>query len=370
MRNPSGCRGAALCLAGVAIALIFAGCRQAPKKQVSIVDGVEVVVNPATPLHKDPGRALRVREKLRIRDAGDRFFFKYPELPETGPDGSIFLMDQHQLLRFSPEGAFLGNLVKPGQGPGEIESLNRFLVEGDAVYAADGATNKVVHMTLDGRYIDDQRRQDYFETMTRGWIIGSLVNLPHVRGILADATYWFFWTSRSGEPIRKTLSFPGKFYVNPPVMMRWDFLAWVPDPGRDLLLISLSRDYGIKVLDLNAGSVVRSFSRVYPKVPFTIPENMKTVYARGGTPKPDFERDILELFLPDKSLWVRTSTVDAEKGQLFDVFSAGGDFLDSFYVLVKGKIIGIRGDTIFVSEEAEDGTIAVVLYQNLEYGKD
>jgi hypothetical protein len=370
MRNPSRRRGAALCLAGVAIGLIFAGCRQAPKKQVSVVDGAEVVVNPAVPLHKDPGRVLKVREKLRIRDTGGKFFFKYPEHPEIGPDGSTFLMDQDQLLRFSPAGSFLGNLVKPGQGPGEIESLNRFLIEGDAVYAADGATNKVVHMTLDGTYIDDRRYADYFETMTRGWVIGSLVNLPHVRGVLADAIYWFFWTKRPGEPIRKTLSFPGKFYVNPPVMMRWDFLAWVPEPGRDLLLISLSRDYGIKVLDLNAGRVVRSFSRVYPKVPFIIPENMKTVYAAGGTPKPDFERDILELFLPDTSLWVRTSTVDAEKGRLFDVFSAEGDFLDSFYVPVKGKIIGIRGDTIFTSEEAEDGTISVVLYQNLEYGRD
>ena len=86
-----------------------------------------------------------------------------------------------------------------------------------------------------------------------------------------------------------------------------------------------------------------------------------------ATPKPDFESDILELFLPDAHLWVRTSTVDAEKGPLFDVFSAEGDFLDSFHVPVKGKIIGIRGDTIFVEETADDGTIAVVLYENLEY---
>ena len=42
----------------------------------------------------------------------------------------------------------------------------------------------------------------------------------------------------------------------------------------------------------------------------------------------------------------------------------------SFFVGVKGRIIGVRGDTIFASEEAEDGTISVVLYQNLEYGRD
>jgi hypothetical protein len=345
------------------MALPGIGCRETPRKQVTVVDGVEVVANPALPLHKNPGRVLKLTEKLRIKDTGDRFFFKYPERPETGPDGSIFIMDQHQLLRFSATGDFLGNLIKPGQGPGEIESLNRYLIEGETVYAADGATNKVVHMTFDGTYIDDRRYEDYFETMTRSWVVGSQVNLPHVRGVLADAAYWFFWTKRSGEPIRKTLSFPGKFYVNPPVMMRWDFLAWVPDPGRDLLLISLSRDYGIKVLDLNAGRVVRSFSRLYPKVPYVVPENMKAAYAAGGPPKPDFESDVLDLFLPAADLWVRTSTVEAKKGQLFDVFSAEGDFLDSFSVPVKDKILGIRGDTIFVEEIADDGTIAVVLYR-------
>lgn len=349
------------------LALLGADCgRGRPGKQVTIVDGVEVTANPAVPLHKDPGRVLKILEKLRIRDTGEGFYFKWPERPAIGPDGSIFLMDEGQLLRFSPEGAFLGNLVKPGQGPGEIVSLNRYLLEDGTVYAADSGTNKVVHMTLDGRYLEDWRSQDYFETMTRGWIVGSLVNLPKVRGILDDAVYSFFCVSRSDGALRKTYTFPGKFYLKPPVFLTWDWLVWVPDPAPDLLYISHSRDYAVKVLDLNAGRVVRSFGRAYPKVPFVPPENMKAVYARGGIPKPDFESDILELFLPGEALWVRTSTVDPKKGQLFDVFNAEGDFLDSFFAPVKDKILGVVGDVLFVRETAEDGTLGVVLYENLE----
>ncbi len=340
-----------------------AGCRQAPRKQVTIVDGVEVITNPAVPLHKDPGRVLKVREKLRIRDTGDEFYFKRPDNPAIGPDGSIFLMDRGRLLRFSPEGKFLGNLVKLGQGPDEIDNLNRYVLEDGTVYATDG--NKVVHMTLDGRFLDDWKSQDYFETMTRGWIVGSLVNLPKVQGVLDDAIYSFFCVSRSDGSLRKTYTFPGKFYIKPPVFLTWDRLIWVPDAARDLLYISLSRDYAVRILDLNTGRVVRSFSRVYPEVPFRVPENMKAVYARGGTPKPDYESDILGLYLPGEALWVQTSTVDPEKGQLFDVFNPEGDFLDGFFVQIKGTIIGIRGDTIFVSEEAEDGTISIVLYQNI-----
>ena len=125
--------GASLACLAILLTVTGPGCREAPKKRVSIVDGVEVVVNPAVPLHKNPGRVLKVREKLRIRDTGDTFYFKGPGSPEIAPDGSIFIKQIGQLLRFSPEGAFLGNLFKPGQGPGEIEMPLGYLIEGDGV---------------------------------------------------------------------------------------------------------------------------------------------------------------------------------------------------------------------------------------------
>lgn len=351
-----------------ALAVLGAGCKQPPQKQVSIVDGVEVVVNPAEPLSRNSGRALKIRERLRLKDTGEGYFFKYPAQPELGPDGSIFLMDQDQLLKFSADGTFLGNFYRPGQGPGEFRSLQGYLVEGNEIRAFDRPASKIVRMTQDGRWLDDVKVDDWYETMTRNWVVGSRVDLPHVQGVLADAKYSFFGTSRSDGSVNKTYVFSGKFYVKPPVMMRWDFLNWVPDPKRDFLFISLSRDYEIMLLDLNQGRVVRRFRRAYPEVAFVPPENMKTVYAKGGAPRPDHERDVLELFLPGETLWVRTSTVDAEKGQLFDLFNAAGDYLDSFFVRVEGSILGIRDDTIFVKQTAADGTIAVVLYTNLEYG--
>jgi len=352
------------------LAIVGLGCRPAPRKQVTVVDGVEVIANPARPLHRNPGRVLKIEEKMKIRDTGEGFYFKMPAHPEIAADGTILLMDWAQLLRFSPDGAFLGNLIKPGQGPGEIERHMGYLVEGDTVYVVDGAANKVVHMTLDGRYLDDRKLIDSCDVLTRSWFVGLLSVLPGKRGVLADMTHRFFCTSRPDGAIRKTYTFLGKAFVKPPIFFFWDIPHWAADAARDLLFVSLSRDYAIKVLDLDAGRVVRSFSRAYPKVPYVVPENAKAVYARGGVPSPDFEQDVLELFLPDDSLWVRTSTIDARKGQLFDVFSAAGDFLDSFFVPIKDKILGVRRDTLFVQETAEDGTISIVLYRNLEYRPD
>jgi hypothetical protein len=355
---------------GLLLASSDAGCKAAPRKQVTVVDGVEVVANPALPVHKNPGRVLKVREKLRIRDTGDTFYFKGPGSPEIAPDGSIFIKQIGQLLRFSHEGAFLGNLIMPGQGPGEIEMPLGYLIESDGVLVVDGSVNKIVHMTLEGRYLDERRLDQEVQRLTRGWYVGLQSFRPRVSGVLADMPHNFVCSSRPDGKAWKTYTFLGKYYQNQSVHFPWDTPRWVADAGRDLIFFSLTRKYGIKVLDLNAGRVTRSFSRDYASLPYVVPPKAKAVYAQAGVPTPDHSEDVLELFLPDADLWVRTSTVDAEKGQLFDVFSAGGDYLDSFYVLVKGKIIGIRGDTIFTSEEAEDSTIAVVLYQNLEYSRD
>jgi hypothetical protein len=346
------------------------GCKRTPKRSVTVVDDVEVVSNPAMPLHKSPGRVLKVREKLRIRDIGDAFYFKGPRAPEIAPDGSVFIMEFRQLLRFSPEGEFLGNLIKPGQGPGEFEMPAGYLIEGDGVFVADMAANKVVHMTFEGRYLDERRLDQEIQVLTRGWYVGLQSFRPRVSGVLADMPHNFVCAARPNGTAWKTYAFLGKHYQNQNVHFPWDTPRWVADAERDLVFISLSRKYGIKVLDLNAGRLIRSFGRDYPSLPYVVPPKVETIYAQAGVPTPDHSDDVLELFLPDANLWVRTSTVDARKGQLFDVFSAEGDFLDSFFVPVKGKILGIRGDTIFVAETAEDGTIAVVLYENLEYRPD
>jgi hypothetical protein len=357
-------RGLAAC-GCLLLAFLGAGCgREQTRKQVTIVAGVEVIANPAVPLHKDPGRVLKVREKLRIRDTGDQFYFRGPDTPEIAADGSIFIHQIGQLLKFSPEGAYFGDLIKPGQGPGEVEMPLGYLVEGDGIFVIDGGRYKVVHMTLDGRLIDETKLDEEAQVLTRGWFVGLQSRLPQERGKLADMTHIFVCVSRPDGQVRKSYTFLGKHYWGKS-HFTWDTPYWAADAGRDLLFISISRDYAVKVLDLDAGRVVRSFSRAYPKVPYVVHPQAKAIFA-DGAPKPDFEEDIHELFHAGDSLWVRTSTVDPQKGQLFDVFSAEGDFLDSFYVQIKGRIIGVRGDTIFVNEEAEGGTISIVLYRNVE----
>jgi hypothetical protein len=39
---------------------------------------------------------------------------------KTAPDGSIFVLDEKQFLKFDKKGKFIKNLFKKGQGPGEF----------------------------------------------------------------------------------------------------------------------------------------------------------------------------------------------------------------------------------------------------------
>ena len=51
---------------------------------------------------------------------------------------------------------------------------------------------------------------------------------------------------------------------------------------------------------------------------------------------------------------------------MIDVFDEKGDYLDNFYVLIKGPIMAVRGDILFVKETDEEGEITIVLYRNLD----
>ena len=60
---------------------------------------------------------------------------------------------------------------------------------------------------------------------------------------------------------------------------------------------------------------------------------------------------------------VNTSTEDDEKGTLFDLFNQNGIFVDSFYIFVKGRVLGIYGDFIYAAERDEDYLPYIVKYK-------
>ena len=185
-------------------------------------------------------------------------------------------------------------------------------------------------------------------------------------GKLADMEWRVRWVSMDGGTLGGEHVFPARMFVDRSVRLVWDKFLWALDRDRDLVYVSRTREYAVELLDLNAGRVVRSFKRDYPRVKYRMGENEAKIYQQYNPPPKEYESDILDLFVSGNLLWVRTSTEDARKGVLIDVFDEKGDYLDNFYVPVKGPIMAVRGDILFVKETNEEGEITIVLYKNLE----
>ncbi|MGB8959590.1 MAG: 6-bladed beta-propeller, partial [Candidatus Aminicenantales bacterium] len=57
----------------------------------------------------------------RITDETGKFLFVQPFAVFTGHDGSVYVQESKQLLKFDAQGRFVKNLLKRGQGPGELD---------------------------------------------------------------------------------------------------------------------------------------------------------------------------------------------------------------------------------------------------------
>jgi len=63
-----------------------------------------VIENPKTPESKNAGRVLPLKEVARITDEKGKFFFVQPYNVLTGRDGSVYVQEYKQLLKFDPQG--------------------------------------------------------------------------------------------------------------------------------------------------------------------------------------------------------------------------------------------------------------------------
>jgi hypothetical protein len=106
---------------------------------------------------EEAGRVLKLQEVQRIEDAQADYYLKSPRDIQIAPDGSLFVVDEDQFLKFDANGQFVKNLYKKGQGPGELEGISDFIISDDALIILQGQPNKVMLMSHDGEFIREFR---------------------------------------------------------------------------------------------------------------------------------------------------------------------------------------------------------------------
>ena len=143
--------------------------------------------------------------------------------------------------------------------------------------------------------------------------------------------------------------------MTPHASTQWDAnIVAISDDGRYLFGCH-SSEYLIEVLDLDAGRIVKSFRRSYTRVSHVVGKQEEEFRKTYGLTEIPYEWDVFDLFVSDDRVWVKTSTTNKEKGDMFDVFDTGGRFIDCFYLGSGRSLLKVQGDALFsLGKDAED----------------
>jgi len=330
----------------------------------------QVVENPAKPKAKNAGRVLKLTEVWKITDEGGEFFFKYPNSLQVADDGTLFLAESKQFLKFSSDGKFLKNIYKKGQGPGEIGDYFTFYIHGRDLFVQDMNSQRLWRTNFDGVFQEQVilKNKDYsgfLGVLPDGFLfLKSVWPPPSERtGKLMEILNTVVLVARDGSEQRDIATFKPKNFLFPQGAMGWDSAITILSPDAKLLYAFHGRDYLIEIVDLASGEIIKMFNRAYPKVPHIEPDWESDYRKKYGTPKREYETDVNSLYLVGGNLWVETSTNDKTKGQLIDVFDRDGRFLDGFYLGAGRTLMAVRKDAVFCREKNEDESIFLVKYR-------
>jgi 6-bladed beta-propeller len=338
----------------------------------------ELIRNSDKPQNPQAGRVLKLEPVFEISDASGEFFFKYAYRFAMDDRGFLYVLDDAQLLQFSPEGNFVRNFYKKGQGPGELASpfqMVSFICGRDSVFVYDGV-GKIIQFDAEGKVLGEVKQTagrffTLFGMGENGYFMQGQTNAP--RGGPAgfkEVETEAHLVSLDGSSAEKIIGFTSRIYQGPNFGMDWDNYLQIFNPADGSLYVSHTGEYKVVRANLLKRTIVTSFTRDYPRIKFNVPDDSKSFYEKFNPPKKEFENDIRTLFVCDNNLWVKTSTVVKDKGMLFDVFDPQGRFLDSFYLNVDGSLALARGGFIYVTEKDKDENILLRKYKVLNGPKE
>lgn len=331
-----------------------------------------VVENPEKPLNEEAGRILELREVLRITDEAGDFYFQYPRFLKVAPDGTLFLYDQEELLRFDRNGKFLHNYYKKGQGPGELNYVRNYTFQEDRLIVHSTNPNKIVWFDFAGELVKDQRIFDIpgalrFQLINDGTYYFWKFEFPAREGkpTIVDIPQVLVAVDQKGKEIEDLVSFPIKSYVMGGAMVQYSTLKSVPYKNR-FIFISHTREYSVKLFDTRSKKLLRTFNRAYQRIKTPDGHQEAAIIIEGkryGPEQEKFLNDIDNLFVFDDRLWVLTTTKDSKNRLLIDVFDFEGRFIDSFFLGISGILMATHQDRLFVREKDPDELIHLVEYK-------
>ena len=345
----------------------------------------DIIENSDKPLHPRAGRIITLEEVMRIKEATEDYYFKYPNTYKIAPDGSIFIEDENQLLRFDAEGKFLQNYFKSGQGPGEMQHIRGYSFHGQSLIVQSGWPNKIIWFDLKGDFIKEFPIRNVsfirfqFYKNNKYYFFHS--SIPDTKGkpMVVEVPHDLICISQEGEKTETMASFPVTTYAvgsgGGGAAVSMGELIAVPFKDK-YLFISHTPEYLIKLYDVESKTIIRQFRRSYPRVKWPKEKGTGSIGWNGKYYKPPprkYVNDIETLLIVDDSLWIMTSLRKEKKGALFDVYDFEGEYQDSFFIkftergsLMYVGYMMVSQNFLYKQELNEDETVCVVKYKMID----
>ena len=256
----------------------------------------QIIENPAKPKAANAGRVVVPQQVLSISDEGTTdYYFKRPNNLRTGPDSTLVLGDENQILLFDKDGKFRHNFLKRGQGPGELTYARICLPSARSVIVQSSYPNKLIFF-------------DYAGKLEREIRIGSIpgTKRPQSQLLLADGERYYLkaWDSplfKGVEPefvdiprmiaavdaatgdVKALATFLTKSYILAAPGgggASWDVTDLVAVPFKEkYIALAHTEEYLLKIYDPAANKVVKEFRRRYERAK---PEPLTEKEKKGG----------------------------------------------------------------------------------------
>lgn len=329
-------------------------------------------MNSSKPLAENAGRVLRLEEAVRIEDAGGEYFFRYPRIIKRGPDGSWIVYDQGQLLQFDPQGRYLRNYYRKGQGPGELGYVSDFDFAPGRLIVHSNSPNKLVWFDLQGQFLREVSLAALATRLTfvlsqdgTSWFFMDAYPPPTGKTEAIDIRQVLVAVAEDGREMSETAAFINKAFRAGGAMV-YQSLHQAPFESR-YIFVTTSREYELHVFDTRSRTVIKTFARRYDRIKRAPGAQGASISTQDGrryeAPGSEYLEDVSGLYVYQQVLWATTSTRTENKGVLVDVFDLEGRYVDAFWLKLNGTLLGVCGDIIFAVEKNEDETLRITGYR-------
>lgn len=338
------------------------------------------------------GRTVKLTEELRITDEEGDFYFKYPRQIRVADDGTIYLLEQKQLLQFNGQGKFQKNFQKIGQGPGEMNWISSICMTGENITAlSDNPPKMVLLNSLGIMQKEFSRGLDWSFELIGGanenyYFLQSKTDFQNIKSGPGEKKFKLFYLTATGEiketGIRYTIPYEAKVERSEKggtgVMYQFPCHMLTTVSNDSMLYTSANEDYKIEIINLARNKKTGHISKTFSKISFIHPKKERggiIVNGKKMEPKfadPKYFPDIQQIHFADGRLWVFTSRIEKNKGISVDIFDAAGKHQDSLFLPLPGiemphdltyRPIAIKNNCIYTIEKDEDDTPSLVKYR-------